>query len=172
MIARNAGMKWIPVVVLALAGLMFAGPVSHAQPRPVQEPIILTVDGKTGDGAPATFTRSQLEALGSAKITTHTPWHDGAVTFEGVPMRALLARVGAKGDKVTATALDKYAADVPITDFAEFNVILAYKLNGKIMSVEEKGPLFIVYPYDSDISLATEAYYVRSVWQIARLTIE
>ena len=40
------------------------------------------------------------------------------------------------------------------------------------MTVEEKGPLFLVYPYNSDPQLATKSYYSRSIWQIARITIQ
>ena len=40
------------------------------------------------------------------------------------------------------------------------------------MAVRDKGPLFIVYPYDSDEVLRSERYYNRSAWQLKSLEIE
>jgi hypothetical protein len=38
--------------------------------------------------------------------------------------------------------------------------------------VRDKGPLFIVYPYDSDPQLATQTFYGRSAWQLAKLIVK
>jgi hypothetical protein len=38
--------------------------------------------------------------------------------------------------------------------------------------VRDKGPLFIVYPYDSKPELKSQTYYGRSAWQLAKLIIE
>ena len=40
------------------------------------------------------------------------------------------------------------------------------------MPVSDKGPLFIVYPYDSDPALHSQKFYGRSVWQLSRLIVE
>lgn len=136
-----------------------------------EAPIVL-VDGKTANGAPVALARAAWEAMGSAKIVTHTPWHDGPVTFEGVPARILMQRVGATGDRATIAALDNYTVSVPISDFNEHGALFADRLNGQPMSVEDKGPIMLVYPFDADPTLANETYYSRSIWQIARITIE
>jgi hypothetical protein len=80
--------------------------------------------------------------------------------------------VGATGSFVTAYALNDFTTKLPISDFKRFHPILAMKRNGEYMSVRDKGPLFIVYPYDSDPELRQQVYYNRSAWQIARLTVE
>ena len=49
--------------------------------------------------------------------------------------------------------------------------LLAFERNGKPMSVREKGPLWIVYPYDSDAKFQSEVYYSRSIWQLDRLAV-
>ena len=51
-------------------------------------------------------------------ITTVTPWYDGPVTFEGVPMTRLMQRVAAQGETVQAIALNDYATEIPMADFA------------------------------------------------------
>ena len=44
--------------------------------------------------------------------------------------------------------------------------------DGKPLSVRDRGPLWIVFPYDSDSRLTTDAYLNRSVWQIKELMID
>ena len=70
-----------------------------------------------------------------------------------------------------ATALNDYETRIPVSDFMQFNVLLAIKRNGHYMPVSDKGPLFIVYPYDSNPELKTQKYYSRSAWQLASLEV-
>jgi hypothetical protein len=50
-------------------------------------------------------------------------------------------------------------------------VLLALKRNGEYMPVRDKGPLFIVYPFDSRPELKHQRFYSRSAWQLARLDV-
>ena len=68
-------------------------------------------------------------------------------------------------------ALNDYASSIPISDFAAHGVILALKRDGQYMPVRDKGPLFIIYPYDSSPELKSQMYYARSVWQVKRLEV-
>jgi hypothetical protein len=92
--------------------------------------------------------------------------------FEGVPMAKLMEQVGASGQKVVAVALNDYGSEIPIEDFERYGVIIALKRDGEYMPVRDKGPLFIVYPFDSNPELKSQKYYSRSVWQIARLEVK
>lgn len=150
---------------------------SSAQAAPLPQPAgraILAVSGRiavTNDGDTARFDRPMLEELGMASFSTMTPWYDGKVTFEGVPMTRLLQRLGAQGETVQAVALNDYSTEIPISDFARHGVLLALKRDGSYLTVRDKGPLFIVYPYDSDPALKSPRYYGRSAWQVARLVV-
>ncbi|MDU1358477.1 MAG: oxidoreductase, partial [Citrobacter freundii] len=42
----------------------------------------------------------------------------------------------------------------------------------KYMRIRDKGPLFIVYPYDSMPELNNQIYYSRSAWQVSSMDIE
>jgi hypothetical protein len=142
-------------------------------PRPSQRPV-LTITGKirvTNEGDTAIFDRALLEGLGSATITTVTPWYDGPVRFDGVPMAKVMEAVGASGETLTAIALNDYSTDIPIADFARFNVILAMHRNGSPMPVSDRGPLFIIYPYDSSPELRSRLYYSRSAWSVAQFIV-
>ncbi|QDG77260.1 molybdopterin-dependent oxidoreductase [Labrenzia sp. PHM005] len=137
-----------------------------------EEQVILEISGNVSVDGEVLFTRSALEALGSTEIATTTPWHDGVVRFEGVPLKSLLAHVGALGNDLTVFALNDYSATIPMKDLEEFNPILALKLNGKHMGVEDKGPLFVIYPFDSDTKLQSEIYFSRSVWQANKILVK
>jgi hypothetical protein len=137
--------------------------------------VILTISGNitqrnTADSAQ--FDLAMLEALGTQSFSTTTPWYNGPVTFEGVPMARLLREVGASGTTLTAQALNDYSTDVPMADFEKYPALLAFKRDGSYMPVRDKGPLFIVYPYDSDPALKHQQFYSRSAWQVARMIIK
>jgi hypothetical protein len=163
-----------------LAGLIAAGsPGSLAMaggtlPAPTGE-LVLTVDGSianTTDGSAALFDLAALEALGLSTVETSTPWTDGVVRYEGVLARDLMRHVGASGTKVVATALNDYLAEIPLSDFADYDVILALKADGKYLPIRDKGPIFILYPLDSDAALLNNTIYSRCVWQLAKLTVQ
>jgi hypothetical protein len=136
------------------------------------DPVILTIDGKIAGGVPLDFTSSQLEALGAASVATSTPWHDGKPTFEGIPMETLLAHVGATGEVAEVLALNNYRTTIPLADFSEFPVLLALQQDGEYMTVRNKGPLFIIYPFDDFDDLRTDLYYSRSAWQVRSITVK
>lgn len=137
--------------------------------------VILSVSGRieasNKDGS-AEFDRSMLEALGTESFETTTPWYNGPVKFEGVRMQKLMQAVGAFGKVVTAIALNDYTTDIPIADFEHYGVLLAMKRDGNDMPVRDKGPLFIVYPYDSKPELKSQKFYSRSAWQVSKLEVD
>ena len=44
-------------------------------------------------------------------------------------------------------------------------------MDGKPLSVRDKGPLFLIYPFDKNPELYNEKYFSRSVWQIKKIEI-
>ena len=162
-------------IVAGLVGSVAASIVVAAPlPAPNDKPI-LTIAGtieNTNAADTAQFDKAMLESLGMVSIETKTPWDDGTVLFEGVRMDKLMEYVGAEGDQVQAIALNDYSIEIPVADFAEHGPILALKRNGEYMPVSDKGPLFIIYPFDSDADLQSQTYYGRSVWQVAKLIVE
>lgn len=143
-------------------------------PAPVGKPV-LTISGlitNTNEGDTAVFDVAALEKLGMETIVTTTPWYSGKVRFDGVSLNKLMDLVGAKGKSARVLALNDYTTIVPIDDFHKFPVILALKMNGEYMRISDKGPLFIVYPYDSSPELQNQIYYSRSAWQVSKIIIE
>ena len=112
--------------------------------KPVRT-VVLTVSGKieqTNGAGVALFDRQMLEALGKASFTTRSEVSDVPQLFEGVPLRALLERVGAQGEAIRASALNSYVALIPMKDL-EFEPILTTKVDGRVLTIRDKGPLWI-----------------------------
>lgn len=137
-------------------------------------PVILTISGDIGEtnqGDKAAFDQAMFDELGTHTTVTSTPWHDETITFSGPLARSVLEAVDSQGDNVIAIALNDYEAEIPVADFYTYDVILATHANGEPMSVREHGPIFVIYPFDSDAGLHQEAIYSRSAWQVNRLLV-
>ena len=155
--------------VTSCSGPCLAAPLSVPKEKPILE-IVGQISAMNKDKA-AVFDREMLEGLGVETVTTTTPWHTGPQKFEGVRLSKLMEVVGAKGKTLKALALNDYVTQIPLTDFADHSPILALKRDGEYMPVRDKGPLFIVYPYDSKPELKSQTYYGRSAWQLKRLEV-
>lgn len=157
---------------LCIAGILFAAGIGLQAAASENAAIVLTISGNTGSGTPRDFTIADIEALGSEKITTTTPWDEGTVTYEGVPLAKLMQHVGAQGTTTVFLALNNYSTAIPMADFSQYGTILAVKRNGQYMDVKDKGPLFVVYPFDDYPDLKNDLYYSRSAWQVRNIEVE
>lgn len=165
--------KTILASLVLAAGLAAAPAVAGDLPKP-QGKVVLTVTGKIGtqnSTEGAQFDLAMLENLPGRVSSVNTPWYDSRKTFEGPLGSAVLDAVGATGTTLRVVALNDYAAEIPAEDFRKHAVILATKLDGKPMSVREKGPIFVIYPFDADPSLFNEKYFNRSVWQVKSIEV-
>jgi hypothetical protein len=164
---------WVATLLLLQAVVAGAASACHLE-RP-EMPVILTIDGLiTGcnAGLEAHFDIAMLEAMPKTVVKTSNPWEPGEATYEGVLLSDLMIAVEASGTVLTIAALNDYRADIPVADLAPTGAILAYKRNGAYMPVREKGPLFVVFPFSTHPTLAVEARFGQSVWQVARITVK
>jgi hypothetical protein len=135
---------------------------------------VLTVSGAISvrnAGTVARFDMNMIEALPQHSFTTRTPWYDKPVQFTGPLLADVMAVVGAKGGALKATAINDYTVSIPMADVMARKVIMARLIDGKPISVRDKGPLFVVYPFDSDDALRSSIYYERSIWQLKSLDV-
>lgn len=141
---------------------------------PPEGPVILTVSGQIGrqntEGQVA-LDVALLTGIGLTTIDTNTIWTSGLQHFEGVLLADLVAALGAQGSALRATALNDYAVEIPLTDAVAEGPILAFRMNGVDLSPRDKGPIWIVYPYDSTTDYQTEVIYSRSIWQLDRIEV-
>lgn len=127
----------------------------------------ISVDGKQK----VIMDLAALQALGLYRIATSTVVTDGVLEFDGVLMRDVFEYVGARGKRVTATALNGYEIEIPMQDFVEFDVVLAWAVDGRPLRADDKGPFWIVYPRDQHQVLQDIRYDYRWVWQLSSLRV-
>lgn len=136
--------------------------------------VALVVSGnvnKPADLQAVQISWADLEAMPQTSFLTSTIWTQGKHKFSGVALADLIKAIGAKGSKLKATALNNYSVEIPISDAVAGGPVLAYKIDGERLSVREKGPLWLVYPYDDNVAYKTETIYSRSIWQLERLEV-
>lgn len=162
----------IDTAILAFSIVLFVGATSGQETTKGR--VVLKVHGEIsglGPEAVKSFTVEDLEALGMVQVKTETPWTDGIVTFEGVLGRKVLSAVDAKGRLLKARALNDYIVDIPTSDFEEFDVILATRIDGQRLSVRDRGPLWVIYPWSENRSLQSDTFYSRSIWQLQSIQV-
>ena len=148
---RRRSLLWAPWV--------FALPGARAQDGP-RGPVVLTV-GK------AAFDMAMLERMKQRSIRTATPWYDNAREFTGPLLRDVLAAAGVPAvGSARFTALNDYRVEIPLDDARRHDVILARLIDGKPIGVREKGPLFVMYPFDEHPELRTTVHLSRCIWQL------
>ncbi len=177
---------WVLAAVVALAGwLVFSWllrapvlPPANAIPAQVlpvtSGPVVLSIDGAIqvrNSPHAAKFDLDMIRALPTQHIHTRTPWFQHAVTFTGPRLWDVLQRLGAHGQTLRVRALNDYAVDLPASDAGRYNPILAWQINGQPLTVRDKGPLFLVYPFDQHPELKNDIYYSRSIWQIQSINV-
>jgi hypothetical protein len=164
-----------PLATALAAGLALTIAGAAAAMDAAEGDVLLTVTGvisETNAGEAAEFDLPMLEAFDTVVIETTTIWTDGVQTFEGVDLVDLLAALGAEGTMLRAVALNDYAVDIPVSDAVDGGPIVAYLRNGEAMSAREKGPLWIIYPFDSSPEYQSELIYSRSIWQLNRIEVQ
>lgn len=163
----------LATVTRALAVLLLCTGVAQADALPMpQGPVLLTVAGKiatTNADGKAVFDLAMLEGIGGATIDTSTAWTEGKGRFQGVLLSKLMERVGATGDTAVAIAINDYKVEIPISDFSRYPVILAYRMNGEVLKIRDKGPLWIIYPQDDHPELKTKETQAKWVWQVKEI---
>ena len=137
--------------------------------------VILTVSGKIGiknSADAALFDAALLDALPQHSFVSATPWLKNPATFTGPLLKDVLQALKAQGTTLKALALNDYKIDIPLDDAFKFDVILTRKVDGRVLTVREKGPIFVMYPFERFPHLKTDLYYSRCVWQLKSLRVE
>lgn len=162
---------------LGLALALCLGQAAEVVAQPLPDPtgpVILTVRGTiavTNGNAEARFDKSMIEAIGVTTVHTGTIWTDGTSAFQGIELSRLMQRLGAEGTTLRLVALNDYAVDIPMSEAVTGGPLLAFHMDGKDLSPRDKGPLWMVYPYDVNPIYKNEVSYSRSIWQLSTIEV-
>lgn len=138
-------------------------------------PVVLKVTGKIGTkntAGGAVFDDALLDALPQKSFVTETPWTKGLVKFTGPLLSDVLKAVNASGTNIKAIALNDYKVDISVEDAKKYGIILARQMDGKTMTIRDKGPLFVMYPFQEFPELKTSLNYSRCIWQLHSIFVE
>ena len=124
------------------------------------------------DGAEVEITNELVESIGLTQFSTKLVGGDENLhKVSGILIRDLFEHLNIKGSHFRAIALNNYEADVPVSDAYNYDVIFAIEINGKKLTVREKGPSWIIYPLKDNPKLQNGLYALRSVWQVDRVQL-
>lgn len=136
--------------------------------------VILTVRGRiaaTNEGGLARLDRNLLLAWGADQLRTTTPFTEGVGTFSGVLASRLLEILGAEGRWLLTRALNDYAVTIPIEELRAYPVLLAVDHDGRPLSVRDRGPVWLIYPWSQHPELADRVHRQRSIWQLIDIEV-
>ncbi len=136
------------------------------------EPVVLTLYGDMQlDGRQyerIDYSLSELQALPQGKIITAHPWVSEPHQYRGPDLVLLLGQLFGHR-RVTSLyleALNGFSVTVDWSQVAPFSPILAWQDNGRVMSRRNKGPLWLMLPFDrlSEMQQANFRHFMA--WQL------
>ena len=119
----------------------------------------------------AQFTDATLSDLPQVSFSTTTLWTQGQISFAGPTLQSVLEATGAMQDvaAIRLTALNDYSVTMETALIGPNAPIVANRIDGVPFSVRDKGPLWIMFPFDLDIRYRSESFYALSIWQLSHI---
>lgn len=114
---------------------------------------------------------AELNALPQSGFETTTIWSAGQQRFDGVLLKDIAAYVGAPHGMLELSALNEYIVEFDLSAQVEQHALVATSRNGAEMSTRDKGPLWVVFPYDESDLYQTETVFALSIWQMDRIAV-
>ena len=158
-------MSIVRFLMLALSVIIFG---SHGQASRADAPVLYV---HIGDKAPIALSDADLAALPQVEFTTTTMWTEGEMTFSGPSLSGLLETLGVADADLEMTAINNYKVRVPSEAIETDVPIIANRIDGRRFGVRQKGPLWLVYPYDADERYRSEVYFAYSIWQLTTIRV-
>lgn len=168
MFARCFSALWVTAAMATAAAAqnpepVTLDPVTHMQ----AELVVMGVDGTE-----MRFTPADLEALGTYRLHTTTPWREEPAAFDGVLLSDILRHGGLDSvDEIRVIAENDFATTIPREVWETIPVLVATRVDGRAHTRRERGPIQFVMSMDDYTSspLASEAHLV---WMAARIEAE
>ncbi|MEO0990155.1 MAG: hypothetical protein AAFX00_04300 [Pseudomonadota bacterium] len=123
------------------------------------------------DGIQIRLSPAEIEALGSHRLTTHTPWRDVPATFDGALLTDILEMAGLGTDAaIEVTAENDYTVVIEQRLLDSIPILVVTRVNGKPHTRRARGPIqFVMDMEDYEASdLAAERHWV---WMAAEIRV-
>lgn len=153
-------LTWVLTMIVALLpSTVFA----HSKPQS-----ILTLE--TPSGKQIHLTREDLQALPQTQFTTSTPWTLKAHTYQGPKLSLVIDKFEQPITSIQVFAYNGYAIDMKASEWQQYPFILAMQQDGKALTLRNKGPLWILLPFDENPKFSsTQSFLIQSIWQIEKI---
>ena len=158
-IAHRTSVAAVSVAVALCTGLAGAGEHTDLTVVRISPPEVRVFDIET------------LEAMEQVVFTTSTPWTDVPHRYSGIPLARLIGPAPPRTGTVRLVALNDYAVEIPVADVEDALPIVAHSRDGERMSIRDKGPYWVMYPFDEGPDYRSERHFSRSVWQLVRIEV-
>lgn len=145
-------------------------------PAPVGD-VVLTIEGKISQknvGDTLQFDIATLESLGLVQYKVTDPFEKRTFLYTGVLFSKLYEVAGIDKSATTLKlwALDDYSADMKLSDGLKWPVIVATQRDGAYMSLDQKGPLMNIFPFDDFPEIDHVTYDNQCLWALAKITVK
>ncbi|GAA0846241.1 molybdopterin-dependent oxidoreductase [Marinobacter szutsaonensis] len=116
--------------------------------------------------------RDELETFPQTTVTTSSPYYDGTVEFTGPTLKRVLDTFGL-GDQTQLTfrALNDYQVKGTLAELLDLDAIIATRMDGRSMSVRNRGPFWIILPLSERPELDHGDYHRFMVWQLDQIEL-
>lgn len=140
-------------------------------PASAQDGFLLRIEGDLNGKAGVAFDAEELLTLPRQDIVTETIWTSGTETFSGPALSDVLRAAGAGDGDLRLVALNDYAVTIPREVVEETLPIVAVLRDGARFGVRDKGPLWIIFPYDAEPRFRNEQIFAYSIWQLVSIEV-
>lgn len=169
---RNFLRKFVILAAFSYSTFILTG-ISSAQTDKIGNLRITDQSGST-----VILSEGELLNLPRATIETQTAWTTGVHHFEGIALTDILKKAGIDASTYNASALlrltawNDYIVDIPLRDAVDYKTLIAAFMDGKRLTIKDKGPYWLVYPRDSYPDLQDSRFDHRWSWQLKELTVQ
>jgi hypothetical protein len=134
------------------------------------EDTILTVTNVT-EGRNVSFSYDDLLELPQIEFRTTTIWKSEVDSYSGPSLATVLDAAKMPYADLRIYAINDYAADFPAKKIEADAPILTIQVNGEPFSVRQKGPIWLLFPFDDNDDYRTEDNFALSVWQLRQIDV-
>lgn len=123
-------------------------------------------DIKIGD---KTFTLSEIQGMPTFQSTLNTIYNAQG-TFVGVKFVDVLQRAGiGQFKRLFIRAANDYKVTVSSDDEGIDQALLVYRLNGKLLALNDKGPYWLIWPKSAEPVLAGNVDATKWSWSVVEI---
>lgn len=129
------------------------------------------LSGNLIDSAPKHISAKMLhDTFTTKKVHMYNPWEKSSADYEGVLLEDFISFYAQPSVKnLKLEAIDSYQTDISRELWTSERILLVTKVNGKYLSIRDKGPLRIVFIDYNESKINTLELWM---WMINKITIE